>query len=290
MQRCYSAADTPGKKRRQKVDQCTKAPPRPRSSSPQISREFAIFSTFILKYLPDSIHLRQESLRVLTEPSGGFLQQSRDMQIWLIGDFKFPVGVRHERLLVSVCQPCEQLTTSPGHGLYEKIDDMAVKSPYCPLLAGWNIVCKPLLLHVSGWDMDQTKKSKYTNIFPKGVSSIWVIPLMYVQVLIFPEGLVLISYLMGSLTGPCLRSPIPRYTLQCRLWLHMCKMAVFVAGMFWLHFWIVGGSGHMSSIFIYSLWSRVYPTSDISWAWLGSPLSGIDRWMDISYMTFQFGV
>ena len=34
----------------------------------------------------------------------------------------------------------------------------------------------------------------------------------------------------------------------------MHMMAAFVSGMFWLLYWIVGGSGDVSSIFIYSLW------------------------------------
>ena len=36
-------------------------------------------------------------------------------------------------------------------------------------------------------------------------------------------------------------------------WCNWCNMAIFISRMFWLHFWVVGRSGDMSSIFIYSL-------------------------------------
>ena len=74
------------------------------------------------------------------------------------------------------------------------------KTSGSPLLAGCSIVINPAPYYVSGWNMGQTKKSKYTsNTFsPKMVSVILLIVLimlMYVQVLIFQISLVLISFI-----------------------------------------------------------------------------------------------
>ena len=44
------------------------------------------------------------------------------------------------------------------------------------------------------------------------------------------------------------------HSLARRHWQPMCKMAAFISGIFWVHFWKVGWGGDALSIYTYNLW------------------------------------
>merc|ERR1712035_232177 len=61
-----------------------------------------------------SLHVLPVSAWVLSGFSG-FLPQSKDMHVRLIGDSKLPVGVNVSVSgCLSMCQPCDKLATCPG--------------------------------------------------------------------------------------------------------------------------------------------------------------------------------
>ena len=105
-----------------------------------------------------------------------------------------------------------------------------------------NMGNKSHLLHVRGWDMDQTKK-------PKNASNTFLVMIFIILGISYHTDVCFRVKSSGKIGFNCVfvvvidswdwqdLEIVAHY--RANSWLQTCQMAVFISGILWLHFWIM---------------------------------------------------